>query len=182
LLSSSGSLVFKASIKIIYTEDMTFRGKFYNSAVAKKKICTNIGRMYGDEEFADFVFAVKGKPFKVHKNILAEASEVFRKMFTTNMKEARNNECEIDNIEPEIFESLLRFIYTAEIPENLKEVAIELFKAAHYYEIDELRNVCEQEIHENLKKENALEIYELTCVYGGEQLKLDAWKIIKRLE
>jgi hypothetical protein len=180
LLTSSGSLILKVNVKIITTEPVVRQTKFFSRADAKNKILLSFVSLHDDKEFADFTFVVKGNKFKVHKAILAARSEVFRKMFSTDMKEARNNECKIDNIEPEIFETLLRFIYTAETSENMKDIAIKLFETAHYYCIEELKSICEQEIQANVKQENALDTYKFVCVYGGEKLKLDAWQIIKR--
>jgi hypothetical protein len=145
-----------------------------------QKIVEKVLNMLSDEKYSDFTFAVKRREFKVHKIILAAASPVFDRMFSTPMVEAQANEVKIDSIEPEIFEHLLRFIYGAKLPENLYDIAVDLFKAAHYYEIQNLKAICEEKIEEELSSENAIEFYELAYVYDMKELKDDAWKIIKR--
>jgi hypothetical protein len=136
--------------------------------------------MLNDSKYSDFTFAVKRRSFKVHKAILGAASPVFDRMFSTAMAEAQTNEAKIDAIEPDIFEHLLRFIYGGKLPENLAAVAVDLFKAAHYYEIENLKKICGEEIEEKLSVGNAIQFYELAYVYDMKELKADAWKIIKR--
>lgn len=97
-----------------------------------------------DPTFSDFTFIVQNKEFKVHKAILAASSEVMRKIFTTDLRESNEGQCKIADIEPEIFENLLRFVYTGELPENLDGISLELFKAAHYYGISDLVEICKQ--------------------------------------
>jgi BTB/POZ domain len=129
---------------------------------------------------ADFKFIVKGKEFKVHRNILAAASPVFTKLFTADMEEAQNGECIVNDIEPEIFELLLRFIHKGKLLEDIDAVLTELYEAAHYYQIDELKEVCKKELPAMLKTENAEEMFHWAHVYDEHELKTAAWKIVKR--
>lgn len=111
-----------------------------------KSIIANCKCILNESKYSDFIFIVKGKPFKVHKNILAAASPVFDKLFSVKLKESRSNECDV---KPFIFECLLNFIYSGELPENLHEenVAQNLFEAAHLYQIDKLVDICKQVEH-----------------------------------
>lgn len=135
--------------------------------------------MYGDETFTDFTFTIKGKEFKVHKNILAASSVVMHKLFTAEYKEKETGESKVDGIEPEIFEALINFIYSYKIPENLRKIACGLYEAAHYYEIESLKDICLNEIQEKLSAANVIEAYDLAFKYDLEKLTLKAWNIIK---
>jgi hypothetical protein len=165
---------FKMNLKVRYNQVYE---SMENQKIAEKNLA-----MLNDSKYSDFTFIIKRRKFKVHKAILGAASPVFDRLFSTAMAEARTNEAKIDAIEPNIFESLLRFIYGGKLPENLASVAVDLFKAAHYYEIEDLKLVCEREVEEKLSEENAIQFYELAYVYDMKDLKTDAWKIIKRLE
>jgi len=136
--------------------------------------------MLKNPTFSDFTFIVKGKEFKVHKNILAEASPYFLTLFTTDVKKSRRNESEINNIEPDIFGYLLDFTYGGDLPENISQLAKALCEAAHIYCLDDLKKICEQEFYEALSVENALEIYNWAWLYDVDDLKMKAWEIIKR--
>lgn len=146
-----------------------------------KNIIANCKCILNESKYSDFIFIVKGKSFKVHKNILAAASPVFDKLFSAELKESRSNECDVNNIQPFIFECLLNFIYSGELPENLHEenVAQSLFEAAHLYQIDKLVDICKQVEHFKLSADNAVELYKWAWTYDLDDLKLDAWNFIK---
>lgn len=114
-------------------------------------------------------------------SILAASSPVMLKLFTADYKEKDTNKCKIADIEPGIFEALIRFMYRCELPENLTDVAHELYAAAHYYEVENLKEICLNEIHSKLSKKTAMMSYALAFKYDLKKLSNDAWSIIKRL-
>ena len=61
----------------------------------------------------------------------------------------------------------------------LVNIAMDLYKAAHYYRIEKLMEICEKSIHFSLSISNAQQIYELSTLYDMEEVKLDAWHIVK---
>jgi hypothetical protein len=152
--------------------------KFVNAE--KQKVAKNKLRMLSDSTCSDFTFIVKRRKFRVSKFELAAASPVFARMFSSAMKEAKTNEAKIDSIDPNIFEHLLRFIYGGKLPENLSEIAVDLFKAAHYYEIKGLMEICEAKIEDDLSVENVMQNYGMSWVFDMENLKADAWIVVKR--
>lgn len=161
-----------------------FVKKSRQSSLAKlKPIATNelvkqMSNVITDETFSDFVFIVKGEEFKVHKCILAAASPVWRRTFTADYKEKESGRCIIEHTEPEVFKVLLRFIYFAELPQNLSELALALFEAAHYYEIESVQKICIAKLKEDLSAKNAVEIFTAAHRYGLD-LAGDAWEVIK---
>jgi hypothetical protein len=160
-----------------------FKNSELDSSTGSKIIIGHFCSMLGDPTFADFKFIVKGKEFKVHKNILAAASPVFLKMFTTDMEESRKGECKIDDFNPETFEEMLRFIYSGKLPENVKDPSIDLlYEIAHFYEIKGLKEMCKLGIKVELSQENALEMFKLACMYDDDlkDLKIAAWNTVKR--
>jgi hypothetical protein len=148
------------------------------------EIAENNLKMLEDEKYSDFTCIVQGifgkRKFKVHKNILAASSPVFDRMFSSQMTESRTNEVKISKTEPEVFEHLLQFIYGGKLPENLADVAIDLFKAAHYYQIERLKDICCVNILENMSVDDAMDVYDFAHVYDMEVMKKESWKFIKR--
>lgn len=140
----------------------------------------DIPSMFGNEKYSDFLFVVGKKQFKVHKNVVGFASEVFDKIFTSEMEEKNKNQCKVVDMQPDMFEHLLRFIYGLGLPKNLEGIAMKLFEAAHYYGIKSLTEICSNEILLTLSKENAVEIFEWADLYDELELKMEAWTIIKR--
>ena len=89
-------------------------------------------------KFTDVIFVVSGKEFKVHQNILlATKSLAFVEMFDAEANKqpeatasSANHRIEIKDIDPKVFEIMLKYIYTGKI-DLLDQFATELFMVAH---------------------------------------------------
>jgi BTB/POZ domain len=136
-LSPSGSFVLYVTVTIKHA--LSTPCILDNLPKIYKQIVINNSKMLYNSQFSDFKFIFKDNEFKVHRNVLAAASSVFARMFTADMDEARNSECIVKDIEPEICEHLLQFIYCGKLPEDIGAVAMKLYEAAHYYEINQLK-------------------------------------------
>lgn len=71
---------------------------------------------------ADVIFNVCAKQFKAHKIILAARSTVFEALFSSE-SEVDVSQIIINDIDPEVFQVLLNFIYTGDIFDIKKYVA-----------------------------------------------------------
>jgi BTB/POZ domain len=175
-LTPAGAFLFKVKVSILH------RGLIFPcvaSVASSYKVVNNRLNLLENFNFSDFKFIVKSREFKVHRVILATTSPVFEKMFTNDMEEACSSECIVEDIEPEIFEHLLRFIYGGKLPEDIGDVSMKLYEAAHYYDIEQLKDICEREVGLKLSVDTAVSLYNWAWTYN-EHLKNDAWKIIKR--
>lgn len=74
---------------------------------------------------------VNEKQIKAHKVILASRSLYFANIFDNDFQESRENQLKISNVETEIFELMLRYMYTDKL-EKLEIFAPELMVAADY--------------------------------------------------
>lgn len=116
----------------------------------------DLARMLKDGEGADVTFDVDGKLFSAHRCLLASRSPVFKALLFGPMKANAAQHIKIDDIEPDIFEALLHFIYTDSIPppggddddcgggarqDNV--TSQHLLAAADQYGVDRLRLMCE---------------------------------------
>ena len=82
--------------------------------------------------------------FECNKFMLTARSPVFQSMFIHDMKESQSNVVNIKDIEPKILEEMLRYIHTGEAP-NIKNISSELLAAADFYELDQLKNSCQEQ-------------------------------------
>lgn len=168
-------------LEVVCENDYSLRRQFFDRVVTRKFISDSVANMFGDPTFADFTFIVNGKELKAHMNILAAASPVMRKMFLSNLKEAKTRTCTVSAIRSDAFVDMLAFIYRADVPDFMAGYkGISLYDAAHYYEIENLKIICAEGIHESLTAGNAMEVFEWVQPYDLMDLKMDAWKIIKR--
>jgi speckle-type POZ protein len=61
---------------------------------------------------SDVTFNVRGQKFAAHKAILSMRSPVFAAMFLHPTKEMQTGEVEVDDIDPNVFQEVLRYMYT----------------------------------------------------------------------
>lgn len=127
-------------------------------------------------EFSDFTIKVREKEFKVHKNILAAQSPVFRQMFTNDDAE---NEKNFNNFGEESFESFLNFFYSGEVDEGAN--AMKVFEFAMVFDVEFLKTMCLNKISASLSPENALEVFELGHTHCQDMLKRNAFRAIQKL-
>ncbi|KAK7285352.1 hypothetical protein RJT34_20121 [Clitoria ternatea] len=132
-------------------------------------------RLYLGEEcvnnpkLSDVTFLVEGRSFYAHKACLI-SSDIFRAMFDGGYREGEAKHIEIPNIKWDVFESMMRFIYTGNVDVN-KDIALDLFRAADQYLLDGLQRICEYVISQDISMENVLLMYEMSEAFNGTSLK-----------
>lgn len=72
---------------------------------------------------ADVAFRVGGEIFSAHRSMLAARSPVVKAELFGAMRAEAADPIEIDDIEADVFKSLLHFIYTDSLPESTNEDA-----------------------------------------------------------
>ena len=149
-----------------------------NHQVPKCQLVDDIGALFGDRNFCDVELMVNGKHFHAHKNMLAARSSVFAAMFKDEMAEKINNTVEITDIDHEVFEEVLRYIYTGETSSLTDEIAMKLLVAADKYELNRLKIICEVFMGKNLTKDNVTDILMLADAHCSTLLKATAIEFI----
>lgn len=124
-------------------------------------------------QFSDAKFIVDGKAFYAHKNILANGSKVFAAMFEHDMKENFQSTVEIQDIDYEVFQEVLRFVYAGKV-NNIERIAENLFIAADKYALDELMAACATSLCDSLSVDNAVACLKFAEMYNVQDLKTTA--------
>ncbi|XP_054162919.1 speckle-type POZ protein-like [Oppia nitens] len=75
------------------------------------------------------------------KLFLSSKSDVFDRMFTTDFIEKKNNEVIIDDIDSDVFEQFLQYLYTGNC-DKLYEMLDELLYVADKYMVSSLKTIC----------------------------------------
>ncbi|KQJ89147.1 hypothetical protein BRADI_4g23767v3 [Brachypodium distachyon] len=112
-------------------------------------------------EAADVTFLVGGQKFTAHRIVLAARSSVFKAELFGAMKENSGDTIEINDMEADVFKSLLHFIYTdsvsvLEMDSNMGEAHEDVFMAGHLlvvadrYNIERLKLICEHKLCGNI--------------------------------
>lgn len=134
--------------------------------------------LLANNSLTDVTLNIKGKELQAHKAILTTMSPVFEIMFNEGYTEHRDNYIKIEDVDSDVFEEFLRFLYSGQV-EHLDEVCFDLFAAADKYEVQPLREICIQHIGTIITVDNAVDILVFADGYGVENLKLQAQKFIE---
>ena len=88
--------------------------------LAKLAALENYGKLLEDGTLADVVLVVDGERFPAHRVILAARSEYFRGLFLSGMQggSSEGEMHEIAQVSAGAFRVVLRYLYTAELPES----------------------------------------------------------------
>uniref|UniRef100_A0A452FFN5 Speckle type BTB/POZ protein like n=1 Tax=Capra hircus TaxID=9925 RepID=A0A452FFN5_CAPHI len=130
--------------------------------VPECRLAEDLGNLWENTRFTDCSFFVRGQEFKAHKSVLAVLlwSIVY-------------NRVEINDVDPEVFKEMMRFIYTGKAP-NLDKMADNLLAAADKYALERLKVMCEEALCSNLSVENVADTLVLADLHSAEQLKAQA--------
>jgi speckle-type POZ protein len=120
-------------------------------------LSTHLDGLFNSMQFSDVILNIRGREFPAHKNILAARSEVFAAMFKHPMREQSTYQIKMEDIEPEVFQELLRFIYTGRVrTATMESMAAGLFIAADKYFLDELKMKCENYMIHHMSPDNCI--------------------------
>jgi speckle-type POZ protein len=134
---------------------LDFEDKPSDKTMGERLVLQNLSRLLETRSMADVAFTIKDQEIKAHSAIVASASPVFRAMFQQDpSEEVATKTAVIDDMEPAVFQQLLRYLYTGDV--DFRESSESLFLAADKYQIDSLKRQCEQHLIDNLSAENAV--------------------------
>jgi len=98
-----------------------------------------VASLFDSGKQSDVEIRSSEKTFQCHKCILAMHSEVFERMFQSNMEESLSNSVEISDIDSKSLEIFLRFLYTLKLPSNLSPKTLEaVMLCADKYSVEPL--------------------------------------------
>jgi kelch-like protein 2/3 len=120
-------------------------------------ILQDFKRMLDEEILCDIkIEANDGVTFNAHKTILIARSPVCLKMLTIKMEEPATNTVKVEDFDSKTMRVLLRFIYCGEV-QDLEENAKSLIFAADKYEVNQLKEICIDELVKKVSEENVVE-------------------------
>jgi speckle-type POZ protein len=102
---------------------------------------------------------------------------VFAAMFLHPTKEELTSKVEVEDVDPDVFQEVLRNMYTGLTRSTAMDVmALELLVAADKYLLEELKTRCET----HLIRKNCLDLLSLTTNHPAEHLKKFAIEYFRR--
>lgn len=130
-----------------------------------------LGEQYvNNPTLSDVTFLVEGRRFHAHRICLLASSDAFRAMFDGGYREKDAKDIEIPNIRWEVFELMMRFVYTGSV-DVLLDIAQDLLRAADQYLLEGLKRLCEYTIAQDISLENVSSMYELSEAFNAISLR-----------
>ncbi|XP_027115635.1 ARM REPEAT PROTEIN INTERACTING WITH ABF2-like isoform X1 [Coffea arabica] len=130
-----------------------------------------LGEQYvNNSTLSDVTFLIEGKRFYAHRICLLASSDAFRAMFDGGYRERDAKDIEIPNIRWDVFELMMRYIYTGSVNVNL-DVAQDLLRAADQYLLEGLKRLCEYSIAQDISVENVSLMFELSEAFNAMSLQ-----------
>jgi speckle-type POZ protein len=134
-------------------------------------ILGHLKELFEKMPLSDVTFIIHGQTFSAHKAILA-MSPVFAAMFLHSTKEMQTSKVEVEDVDPDVFQEVLRYMYTGLTRSTAMDVmATGLLVAADKYLLDELKSRCETHLICKMSAKNCLDLLILTTHHPAEHLK-----------
>ncbi|XP_023313627.1 protein roadkill-like [Trichogramma pretiosum] len=177
----TGALTILCELEVVTGDQknsLKYESTVANHAVASKY---NFDWIFLNENLSDVKLRVAcGKEIPAHKVVLANASPVFKAMFSLDMLENKSNSVDMVDISHEAAVEMLRYVYTGRVENEEISLTIDLLAAADKYQLQELKDKCEKILSTNLSSGNAIEVLTIADKYDMSGLKKDAIHLVKR--
>ncbi|GBM67068.1 Speckle-type POZ protein B [Araneus ventricosus] len=145
----------------------------YKAAEKISECCSvseDIKAIYIKQQLTDMELRAKTKSFPAHKVVMCVRSPVFEAMLTSEMTEKIKDCIQVNDLENDIVEQLLLFLYSDNLERLQWESATQLYYAAKKYQIGKLKAMCSSFLAENLCISNASELLNLSDTHNDSNL------------
>ncbi len=118
-----------------------------------------INSMLEERKYTDFKLVCGDRQFSCHKVVLAARSPVFDAMLSNeNHLEVQKGKVNITDMDHDKLEVFLKYLYTGNFSDHMKQHAKELLVAADKYQVEGLKLAAEEALADNIISENAIDM------------------------
>lgn len=180
ILNANNNIITNDTLTIFC--EITVNGALYNNLktsehskllLDKQK---NFSEFLKNDELSDVLLVVDNKEIPAHKILLVNKSPVFKAMFShEELVENQLNVVAIDDIDVDVLEEMLHFIYDEHTFKIVTEgFAEKLLIAGDRYEITDLVETCEKYLSDKLSVDNVIRVLSLAFTCNANNLKTKA--------
>lgn len=112
------------------------------------------------------VIVMDDKTYNVNKGKLIEKSDYFRALYSSGMRESREDSVQLQGLSVPGLELVLEFINTSKV-KVVNETLEDLIETASFLQVTSILKLLSSEI----RQENCVELYSLSEVYGTHDLR-----------
>ncbi|XP_035226571.1 uncharacterized protein LOC118198898 [Stegodyphus dumicola] len=144
---------------------------------------SDLRNLYKTGKLSDITITVGSKIFSAHKSIVCARSAVFCRMFETEMKESVRNSVDISDVDPDIMDDMLLYMYSGCLSKPLDDDrAEELYAVADKYEISALKEKCSTYFISRLSASNVYRVLQLANLRSDDNLHKQAVEFLSQEE
>jgi speckle-type POZ protein len=137
----------------------------------ERQVLNHFSNLLDSQSMTDVTFVVKNEKIGAHLAVVSGSPVICTMLEEDKFKEGRTKVVEVDDIEAAVFREMLRYLYTGKAPKlNEDEMTLPLFIAADKYQIQALKDLCEQSLICKLKLETAVTNLVVAHLYTAPQL------------
>ncbi|XP_071033405.1 TD and POZ domain-containing protein 3-like [Parasteatoda tepidariorum] len=131
-----------------------------------------------DEKHADVKLRTNNHVISAHRSLLRARSPVFYAMFDQEMIETKTGIIDMPDVDLEILNKFLEFLYTGTIEEFDYDNALKLLIVADKYQVSSLCDLCSIFLVSELTVENVCEVMCVADMTNNESLKTSAMEYL----
>ncbi|KAK5860971.1 hypothetical protein PBY51_022404 [Eleginops maclovinus] len=130
--------------------------------------------LLNENKLIDCILKVGDRSIPCHQLILSACSPYFRELyFSEDDKETDKMEVVLENLDPDVMEAIVNYMYSADIDINDDNVQ-GILAAANRFQIPSVFTVCVNYLQKQLSEKNCLGIYRLALMLNSARLALAA--------
>lgn len=154
---------------------ITFLFTDYDISCLQELSC-DFGKFMNCSRNADIILRCGNTEIKAHKDVLCFRAQKFADMIEVkdNVQKMPAEKLDILTLgcmDPIVFVILIRYIYTATLPDLTSELAKKIYEAAHKYSIDSLKKRCAKFMIEHLCNVDAIEVLTFANDHNDDDMK-----------
>jgi len=175
IIAKDGTLIILTEISVVGDNEIIAGGSgvSFQDTDFPDSVCElskDIRSMLTSSKYTDCVIVCGDEEFPCHKSILSARSPVFNAMFSHGMQEEILNRVEIKDLDVNVVQDLIYFIYSGKV-EDIQSKAASLLVAAEKYDCKLLKQMCVSSLCKTIVVGNVLDMLILAEVYQLSNLR-----------
>jgi len=130
------------------------------------------------KQHPDVEIICQGDSVPCHRLVMAARSDVLAAQLGSDLKEAREGKIDIKDMDVSTVRDMVHYMYTGDTGDMFKYKAKNLLVAANRYQLEELKEICQNFLITKIKTENALGMFVMGHANNAEHLKREAKEAI----
>ncbi|XP_070542884.1 kelch-like protein 24 [Ptychodera flava] len=124
-----------------------------------------LNNLKSQKQFSDVTLSVNGKEFPCHRVVLASSSSYFKAMFYHDLKESTTPKVRLNQVDADILEQLIDFIYTSKL--TITDANVQsLLETADLLQILPVKGACAEYMGRQIDSSNCLGIQQFAELHN----------------